>query len=359
MVPASSLDQRRRICAGLIALLAGGIWLCGAGATHAHEGIDWSFTEAADDQPTAMPRELQRLRLGHMSSPVKLNDPVKLNESVVFTWDETPPKSSPPKQMPPTVNPPAGPAIAPTQAPSTEIRQPDPMFKIWQLNADARLTAERTVASGDAHELAQQYPGEYVVVCEAGCRPKAERVVSRVAIAKAKPAPTAAFEPTQASLAVQSAGAKPPAAVAGPGDLECMAGCYAQRPVAALKTGSLRDDVRTGIAFGGHNFRWIARMSPTPAARILRRAATRKPIAQAAYNGAIVGPYRPKLSAIPQRSPRYQAVRVSAPSHVTVAMWRVTNFACTSMSTPALMRAQSRQGVRTFSASSRCVRATT
>ena len=107
------------------------------------------------------------------------------------------------------------------------IADADPNFGKWQAHANEKLKSENSTANPKDHPVAAQYPDDFVVVCEAGCREPTGQIVYMVSKAKAA---------TGVKGTLQTSAWDEPAAVQTPsvetkfsGDptsLPCVAGCY-------------------------------------------------------------------------------------------------------------------------------------
>lgn len=132
-----------------------------------------------------------------------------------------------------------------------------PMFDVWQRQARQRLEAEKTAKLVPENKAAQKYPNEFVVTCEAGCRPGRDVIVSLVSKSTQ---PLAMLQRSellqlqQTAAAGSNAATEPPvnelektgdidgARIAGafhPDKIECIAGCYAGRK--SYEAGSRKD----------------------------------------------------------------------------------------------------------------------
>lgn len=127
--------------------------------------------------------------------------------------------------------PPAG------QGPKRTRRSQDDSGEI-HLGGTGLLDIDEAAGSKAPHPLATANPDDYVVVCEAGCRPNSDKIVYRVS-------KTAA---SQAAIAARRLELTSAQDVASLQETVCIAGCYDREPVGRpLTTGSIGEEAAADI----------------------------------------------------------------------------------------------------------------
>ena len=79
------------------------------------------------------------------------------------------------------------------------------------------------------HPLAAQHPDDYLVICEAGCRPSSDRIVFQVSKVSAAAAAKAQQRKLEVTSANEQLNAEAPAN--SNNEIVCIAGCYDDEPV--------------------------------------------------------------------------------------------------------------------------------
>ncbi len=182
------------------------------------------------------------------------------------------------------------------------VSAPDPMFKTWQLRANAQLRLESNALVDDAGERTASNPDHFIIVCEAGCRPRSDPIVSRVSRSAQKLASVDRFQ--RKSDAALQAGAVPQSGMAQAvaKAIDCVAGCYqSSAQLHWIREGRAEDGALLAYRKAGAR---VATAATTHGASndadrrahgdrqpsLARHVVNRFSSPQIAYNGAIVGP---------------------------------------------------------------------
>lgn len=135
-----------------------------------------------------------------------------------------------------------------TGAPASKRRAGASKGREDEMNDDGELyiggtgLLEESEATVKEHPLAAKHPEDYLVICEAGCRPSSDRIVYKIS----KTAAVNAAK-SQRKLEVTSA-----AEIAGTSsennEIVCIAGCYDDEPVERRRAGRVEDPAPVRIA---------------------------------------------------------------------------------------------------------------
>ena len=256
-------------------------------ALHAGPSLTWAgvMNEAASDTPR-IPRRL-----------IAPGDAHHLYDSVIVKRDPPEPEPADAAKLDAAAEP-----ETPNAVPYRGLRAADPMFKTWQRRANDRLRLESHAAVDDARAVTASNPDDFIVVCEAGCRPRSDAIVSRVSRATQKLAGVDGFQRTTDATPRAAAVPNRDLATAAPKTIECVAGCYAvTAQLHWIREGRARDGAklayrappaRLALAAAKHGASDDAdrRAYGGPHTRAARKAINRFSSPQMAYNGAIVGP---------------------------------------------------------------------